>query len=161
MENFKKIDGESIEDLGGYIREYYLKNPDIKIYVGTDSAQHGKYTKYATAISMLKPGKGVHVIYKKTSIKRVRDIFTRLWKETEHTLEVGEYVHNCLDGIYNNNNENKKIPILHLDLNKSPKYKSNIAHDVSIGYLRGYGFEVQSKSDSWCSSFCADMLVKN
>lgn len=160
MEKFRKIDGEIIEDLGEYIRDYYLKYPDIKVYVGTDSAQHGKYTKYATAISLLRPGKGVHVVYSKTSIKRERDIFTRLWKETEHTLEVGEYVHNSLVGLYENSGD-KKIPTLHLDLNKSPKYKSNIAHDVSIGYLKGFGFDVHSKSDSWCSSFCADMLVKN
>ena len=83
MKDFKLFGGQEIEDLGVYLREYYDLHPDIQIYIGTDSAQHGKVTKYATAISRLRPGKGVHVVYKKIIIRRERDMFTRLWNETE------------------------------------------------------------------------------
>lgn len=160
MKEFRLIGGEEINDLSEYIREYYAQYPDIQIYVGTDSAQHGKITKYATVISFLHPGKGVHVIYRRHNIRRERDMFTRLWNEVEYTREVGEYVHEVLADVYENK-KNKKIPILHLDFNKSPKYKSHVVHDLSMGYLKGFGFETHSKSDSWASSFCADMLVKN
>jgi predicted RNase H-related nuclease YkuK (DUF458 family) len=161
MKDFRLFDGQEIEDLGVYIKDYYVLNPDMEIYVGTDSAQHGKVTKYATAISFLHPNKGVHVIYRKNIIKRERDLFTRLWNEVEYTREVAEYVHETMNGIMKPKYIDSKIPILHLDFNKSSKYKSFMVHDLSMGYLKGLGFEVCSKSDSWCASFCADMLVKN
>ena len=160
MKNFRLFGGQEIGDLGVYIQEYYALHPEIKIYIGTDSAQHGKNTKYATAVSFLHPGKGVHVVYRKNTIKRERDLFTRLWNEVEYTREVAEYVNDIMIDV-TETKSNKKIPIVHLDLNKSAKYKSNMVHDLAIGYLKGLGFEVHSKSDSWCASFCADMLVKN
>jgi predicted RNase H-related nuclease YkuK (DUF458 family) len=142
------------------LREYYSQYPDIKVFVGTDSAQHGRVTKYATAISLLRPGKGVHVIYKRISIPRERDMFTRLWNEVEHTREVGEYVNDVFQEFYDEK-ISSKIPILHLDFNKQPKYKSYVVHDLSIGYLTSFGFKVQSKNDSWCASGAANLLVQN
>jgi len=161
MKDFKLFGGEGIDDLGEYLKEYYAQYPDIEIYVGTDSAQHGKVTKYATAVSLLRPGKGVHVVYRRIIIKRERDMFTRLWNEVEMTREIGEYVHDIMQDVYEIKDKNKKIPTLHLDFNKQPKYKSYVVHDLSMGYLKGFGFDVKSKSDAWCSSFCADHLVKN
>lgn len=160
MENFRLFGGQEIGNLGIYIKEYYALHPEVKIYIGTDSAQHGKYTKYATAVSFLHPGKGVHVVYRKNSIKRERDLFSRLWNEVEYTREVAEYVHDIMNDIVDIKSNNKKIPILHLDFNKSAKYKSNIVHDLATGYLKGLGFDVQSKSDSWCASFVCDFLIK-
>jgi len=162
MKDFKLFGGEGIDDLGEYIKEYYAQYQDIEIYVGTDSAQHGKVTKYATAVSLLRPGKGVHVVYRRITIKRERDMFTRLWNEVEMTREIGEYVHDVMKDVYEvKNKKNIKIPILHLDFNKQPKYKSNVVHDLSIGYLRGFGFDVSSKNTSWCATVAADLLVKN
>jgi len=161
MKDFKLFGGQELEDLGKYLLEYYAQYPDIKVYIGTDSAQHGKVTKYATAVSLLHPGKGVHVVFKKISVRRERDMFTRLWNEVEFTREIAEYVHDVLSEVYEHD-ENDKIPILHLDFNKQPRFKSNIVHDLSMGYLKGLGYSrVYSKPDSWCATFCADMLVKN
>lgn len=160
MKDFKLFGGQELGDLGEYLRAYYAKYPDIQIYIGTDSAQHGKVTKYATAVSLLRPGKGVHVVYKKVIIRRQRDMFTRLWNETEYTREVADYVHNEMNDIYVHN-EDEKIPILHLDFNKQAKHESNIVHDLSVGYLSSLGFRVHSKSESWAASVVADCLVKN
>jgi predicted RNase H-related nuclease YkuK (DUF458 family) len=159
MENFKLFGGQEIKDLSEYLKNYYISNPNIQIFVGTDSAQHGKFTRYATAIAMVNPGKGAHVIFQRFNIKRERDLFTRLWNEVEYTREVADYVHESLKDIYIHKNE--KIPIIHLDFNKSPKHKSNKVHDAAMGYLKGYGYIVDSKSDSWAASFVADMLVNN
>lgn len=160
MEHFKLFGGQEIEDLGKYLKDYYVNHPDIQIFVGTDSAQHGRFTKYATAIAMVNPGKGAHVIFQRFNIKRERDLFTRLWNEVEYTREVADYVHESLKEVYKHD-EDTKIPYVHLDFNKSPKHKSNMVHDAAMGYLKGNGYSVDSKSDSWCASFCADMLVNN
>jgi len=160
MKDFKLFGGQELEDLGEYILEYYAKYPDIIFYVGTDSAQHGKVTKYATAVAMLHPGKGVHVVFRRVSVRREKDMFTRLWNEVEYTREVAEYVHDTLKDVYKHKEE-EKIPIVHLDFNKSPKYKSNMVHDLSVGYLSSFGYKVFSKNEAWVATFCADMLVKN
>jgi len=160
MKDFKLFGGQELKDLGEYLREYYALYPDIQIFIGTDSAQHGKVTKYATAISLLHPGKGVHVIFNRHNIKRERDMFTRLWNEVEYTREVADYVHDIMVDIYPHK-EDTKIPVLHLDFNKQPRHKSNVVHDLSVGYLKGFGYEVFTKNDSWCASVCADLLVKN
>jgi len=159
MKNFKLFSGQEIPDLGEYLKEYYFKYPDIKVFVGTDSAQRGKVTKYATAIGLLRPSKGVHVIYERFAIPKQRDMFTRLWNETEYTLNVANYVHDSLKDLYKHK-DNEKIPILHLDFNKSPKFKSYMVHDLSIGYLKGMGYTVYSKPDGWCASFVSDYLLK-
>jgi len=160
MKDFKLFGGQELENLGEYILDYYAKYPDIKFYVGTDSAQHGKVTKYATALAMLHPGKGVHVVFRRANIRRERDMFTRLWNEVEYTREVAEYVHETLKDVYEHK-EGEKIPTIHLDFNKSPKHKSNIVHDLSVGYMKGFGFQVESKDSAWAATFAADMLVKN
>jgi predicted RNase H-related nuclease YkuK (DUF458 family) len=160
MKNFKLFGGQELENLGEYILEYYAKYPDIKFYVGTDSAQYGKVTKYATALAMLHPGKGVHVVFKRTSVRRERDMFTRLWNEVEFTREVADYVHEILKDVYKHK-DGEKIPTIHLDFNKSPKHKSNIVHDLSVGYIKSFGYKVETKSSSWCATFCADTFVKN
>jgi len=160
MKDFKLFGGREIENLGEYLKEYYAQYPDIKIFVGTDSAQHGKVTKYATVVALLHPGKGVHVVFRRVNIRRERDMFTRLWNEVEYTREVADYVHDIFEGIYEHP-ENEKIPTVHLDFNKSPKFKSNVVHDLSVGYMRGFGYRVESKSNSWASTFCADHLIKN
>lgn len=160
MNDFKKFGGEIIDDLGVYLREYYAQYPDIQIYIGTDSAQHGKVTKYATAISLLHPGKGVHVIFKRVTVKRVKDMFSRLWNEVEYTREVADYVQENLADIFEGK-KGKKIPELHLDFNKQPRFKSHIVHDLSIGYLKGFGYDVKTKPDAWVASVVSDNLVNN
>lgn len=161
MEDFKLFGGQEIKDLGEYLKQYYDKYPDIQVFIGTDSSQHGRVTKYATAIGLLRPGKGVHVVYRKFSIPRQRDMFTRLWNEVEYTLEVANQVHDLMADYYKHD-ENEKIPTLHLDFNKSPKYKSNIVHDSSVGYLKGFGYKtVFTKPEAWVASYVGDYLVKN
>ena len=171
MKNFKLFGGKEIENLGEYLRNYIKLNPRVKVYVGTDSIQNGKFTKYVTAIGLLKPeyigekgdfhyGEGVHVVFRRDNIKRIRDVYSRLWHETELTFEVASYVHEELKDVWTQPLNNEKVPIVHLDLNVSPKYKSHQVHDVSVGYIRGNGFEVYCKPNSWMASVAADWLCK-
>lgn len=169
MKNFRLFGGIAIDDLGEYLRNYYAQNPRVIFYVGTDSLQNGKFTKYVTTVAMLHPehldekggfhyGAGVHLVYRRDNVKRIRDVFSRLWRETELTFEVSNYVHDALKDVWTGPLHNEKVPIVHLDLNPDPKWKSHQVHDASVGYLKGSGFEVYSKPLSWASTYCADWL---
>lgn len=169
MKNFKLFGGKEIENLGEYLRAYVELNPRTKVYIGTDSIQNGKFTKYVTAIGLLQPeytgkmgdfhyGAGVHVIFRRDNIKRIREVYSRLWHETELTLEVATYVHDSLKDMWTQPLNNERIPIVHLDLNSSPKFKSHQVHDISVGYLKGSGFEVHVKPEAFMATVSADHL---
>lgn len=170
MKDFKLVGGVEIENLGEYLRNYYAENPKVKFYVGTDSLQNGKFTKYVTTVCMrhgeyvdkgrFHYGAGVHLVFKRDNVKRIRDVFSRLWRETELTLEVALYVHGELKDVWGQPLHNERVPILHLDFNDSPKFKSHQVYDTSMGYLRGQGFEVYGKPAAWASSYAADWLCK-
>jgi predicted RNase H-related nuclease YkuK (DUF458 family) len=171
MKDFKLLNGKEIDNLGDYIRNYYNQNPKIKIYVGTDSIQNGKFTKYVTTVAMLHPehidengkfhfGSGVHLVYRRQNIKKIKDVYTRLFHETELSIELANYVHDSLKNIWKSPTNNKKIPIVHLDFNAEPNFKSYQVYDVSMGYISGLGFEVFSKPSAWCASVASDWLCK-
>jgi len=154
---FKLFGGDKLNDVGLYIREYLNSNPNVKIFVGTDSSQPNKYhTTFVTVVALLKPTKGAHIIYKRENTKKIKDTFSRLWNEVEYSRVIADYIEETI----NNNNENKIVTI-HLDLNPSGKWKSSMVHDAAVGYLKGLGYNVETKPNSWASTSCADWLLKN
>ena len=154
MKNFKLFGGESIVDFDDYIRTYKKNNPDIEIYVGTDSSQIGNMTSYATAIVFYHPGKGAHVIFSRGKENRVHDIFTRLWKELEYTKTTADKIQSALNII------DEKIVILDLDVNPSEMHGSNVVYSAGVGYLKGFGYKVRTKPNAWSASCAADLLCK-
>jgi predicted RNase H-related nuclease YkuK (DUF458 family) len=179
MKDYKKFGGELIGDLGEYARNYISKNPDVVLCVGTDSKQLRKRTLYATAICFQHPGKGVHVVFKRENFPKIRDMFTRLWKEGELSLAVSEYLEGELKGVYNRKLTNPerdrglelvsgmKLADIHLDFNPSKNHKSNMVYEAAVGMIKGYGYRVYTKQDpesdvpnAWGATCAADLLCK-
>lgn len=104
MEQFKLLGGSIIEDVGQYSRDYIKNNvnehSEMIIYVGTDSKQHRKFTMYATVIAFYHIGKGAHIIFNRTRVPKIKDIFTRLYNEVEMTRCTAEELDNELLGNY-------------------------------------------------------------
>jgi len=155
---FKKFGGVIIPDVGKYISDYLKKQPFTKIYIGTDSHQSGKTTNYATAIVLYDLdengiGHGAHVIYARNKENKTHDIFTRIWTEITYSVEVAEIV--C---------ETVKIQreeiVIDIDVNPNEHEGSNVVFNASVGYIKGIGFGVRAKPDSWAASCSADLLCK-
>jgi len=153
MKDFRLFGGEKINDVSKYVGNYIKKFPETKIIVGTDSEQYKNYTNYVTVIGLVKPGKGVHIIYKREKLRKIKDIFSRLWNEVEYTRMVADKLEENI-----NNNSDKKIVTVHIDINNNKKEKSNMVHDSAVGYLKGLGYSVKSKPDSWVATKAADWL---
>lgn len=157
MYEFQNWSHEKIKDISSYINDWFLKYPDGKIAIGTDSIEHKNLTKYATAIALFYPGadenynKGAHILYKSEKIHKKYDLWTRLWKEIEYSKEVGE--------IITNNTLCKKLEI-HIDINPDEEYASNKLFQAAVGYLKSYGYNVCSKPNSWVASCAADTLIR-
>jgi predicted RNase H-related nuclease YkuK (DUF458 family) len=152
---FRLFGGDELKDVGLYVKDYLRNNPEVKVFIGTDSRQYRNYTKYVTVIGLLKPRKGVHIIFKRENISKIRDIFSRLWNEVEYSRDIADYIESVV-----NEKSEKKIVTVHLDINFNKETKSSIVHDSAVGYLKGLGYNVETKPDSWAASKAADMLCK-
>jgi predicted RNase H-related nuclease YkuK (DUF458 family) len=102
---FKLVDGDFIEDVGQYLRNYLTKFPNSSVYVGTDSDP--KFSKcqiqFATVIALYDEDKndGVHYIYSKQKVEDTleeKDVFSRMWQEMERSIEVAEILEVELEG---------------------------------------------------------------
>lgn len=166
MVGFRKYGGEHITDLGEYIRNYLTTNlkinphSEIKIYVGTDSEQYRNFTRYATVVVLYHVRNGAHYVYKDEKVKRVKEIHQRLWNEVLRTFEIAEYLETELAGVYKRLEPDKKLVDVDVDLNPSPKWKSNAVFDQGVGFLAGAGYRVKWKNDSFASSSAADLVCR-
>lgn len=150
--NFKIFqDSKNIPYITEYIRDWFQKNPDGRIAVGTDSQRRKKYLVYVSVISLFYPGnKGAHLIYCRNRFKlRKIDLWTRLWQEVEATRAIAEYIRNAI---------NKPIEV-HIDLNPDAEYQSNKVFAAAVGYLKSFEFEVIAKPGSCVASHAADLLA--
>lgn len=88
MKWFRKENGELVNAID-YTLEVIQRNPNVRIYIGTDSQSSKKFTRFVTCICYrYENGKGAHYIFHKEKQKKVKDIFMRLYNEGTMTMEV-------------------------------------------------------------------------
>ena len=165
MKGFKKFGGDYINDLGLYIREYlqaHMKSSPngIKIYVGCDSENSSNRTRYATVVLLYHVGAGAHYIFKSESLPRIKDMYMKLWGEVERAFEVSEYLEIELEGSYERIDADEKLVDVDLDLNPSPRWRSNIAYDSGMGFMKAHGYRVRGKPTAWAASVAGDYVVR-
>jgi len=156
FQKFKKVDLENVGDLAEYVKKFYKDNPGCTIGIGSDSIQHKKWTIYAVMIALFYPkiggtGRGAHLIYLKKKFTTRFSLWTRLWNEVEMSIDVAKYLKN------NINLENIEV---HIDINPDEEYKSNMAFQASIGYIKSLEFIPVAKPNSWVATCAADMIIK-
>ena len=86
---FRNSKGQVLDPLN-YTLGIIEKCPDVEIHIGTDSYSESDNTRYITAIAYRYKEAGVHYIYSKFNVPKINDIWTRLWKETEMSLEIAQ-----------------------------------------------------------------------
>ena len=155
---FKKYDGTLIKDVHEYVKTWVKDNPCGTVTIGCDSQEHSRYIKYAVTIVMHYKdaygiGHGGHVIYasfQDNSKNMKSDVFTKLWAETEITLEAARQMGDV--GIK---------PVIHLDYNSDATKYSHVLYSAGIGYCAAAGYQAFGKPDAWASSSCSDRLAKS
>lgn len=132
-------------DLVEYVFLQKSKTPQMKIFVGTDSISREGFWHYVLVVAFRYGNNGAHFIYQKSKIPASRiqmegkrpkpDIFTKLWKEAEISINCAEYLR--LNGIY--------IDALEMDYNKAPKWASQKLIAPTKGWAESLGFNVLLK----------------
>ena len=146
---FKTIEGIHVKVVE-HTLDILKKCPYTSIHIGTDSQNRKNYTYYVTVIAYKYGNRGVHVIYHKYKIKKIKDKWSRLWKEAELSLEVASWLKEQI-------NINIEID---LDYNEDPSFYSNILVNGAQGYINSFGFKSNIKPHSQIATWAADWLCK-
>ena len=146
---FKDIRGNIIDPID-HTREILKKNPFVEVHVGTDSQSLAKKTQYITVIAYKYGNRGVHYILKKSGVPQIKDLWTRLWRETELSIDIAETIKKSLN----------IIPQIDLDYNENENFKSNKLVNASKGLANSLGYKVNIKPHIQIATRAADYHCK-
>lgn len=151
MKYFKNEAGNFVDILEHCIEEV-KSNKDLKIYISTDSQNYGAKTVYATVIVFRYGLRGAHYIYNKQRIPRIKDTFSRLYKEGELTIECAEYIQN---------NTAIRVHAVEFDYNNKKKTASSSLVPVLVGWAQSLGYTALAKPDELIAAKAADHIARN
>ena len=155
---FRKFNGETIEDVGNYVKEWVKNHPYGTVTIGCDSQEYSKYVKYGVSILMhdidkFGIGHGAHVIFSKvtdTSKTYKSDLYTKLWEEAELSVYTAQLIEDCGSPIS-----------IHLDYNSKETSYSNVLYNAGIGYVNGMGFKAFGKPFANVASTVSDLICRH
>jgi len=138
MDKYFRTEQNKIVNIIEHTLQEIDKWSNLKIYLGTDSQDYGKITRYVTAIVYRYGKRGAHYIYFKEEVDKLRDMYTRLYAEGSRTIEVAQMI-------------DSEIPIsfaaLEFDYNQIPKWASNKLIFSIGGWARGLNYNAVFKNE--------------
>ena len=149
MRLFKNIKGERIDPVEHtlkILRDY----PTVKIHIGSDSQNIGKKTKYATVIAYRYGSRGVHYILSKKTELLIKDMWTRLWKEAEMSIDIAQWLTHQVS---------VRIEI-DMDYNSDENFKSSKLISATKGWANSLGYKVNVKPNNQIATKAADYHCK-
>ena len=146
---FRDIQGNKIDAIT-HTQKILAENPYVQIHVGTDSQSIAKQTRYITVIAYRFGNRGVHYILKKSGYPQIKDLWTRLWKETEMSIDVAEYIKDSLN----------IRPEIDMDYNEDESFKSNKLVNATRGWANSLGYKVNIKPHGQIATRAADYHCK-
>ena len=146
---FRNSKGQILDPLS-YTLQIINNCPDVEIHIGTDSYSESDNTRYITAIAYRYKEAGVHYIHSKFNVPKINDIWTRLWKETELSLEIAQKLRH-----------HPKVNLeIDMDYNEDKRFFSNKLVPVAKGWANSLGFKVNIKPYRQIATSAADYLSK-
>ena len=152
MDRWFQLDNGTRVDIVDTCIEQIRLYDNLKIIIGTDSQNRKEKTHYAIAIVFRHGTRGAHVVYKKIIVPRIRDHFTRLFKEAEFTIETAELI-------------TGEIPInieaLEFDYNSKKKTESTKVVQAATGWASSLGYNCRVKPDELLAIKAGDFLCRH
>jgi len=134
---------------------FYIKSDSkekYKVVIGTDSANHGT-TDFVSAIVVYRVGHGGRFFWRRVNQKKIDNLRERIYQEVMISLKLAEE-------ILFNLSQNKDIDFdfeVHVDIGSKGKTKEMLQE--IIGMVRGSGFSVRTKPESYGASKVADRFT--
>ncbi len=142
---FKKVDGQVV-DIVKHTLSILEECPYVEIHIGTDSQNHRRATYYSTVIAYRFGNRGVHYIMHNQRVGKIKDRWTRLWKEAELSIELAQLLTSKV-----------KVQVqIDLDFNADEKHFSNTLVQAASGWATSLGYRVNIKPDNQIATRAAD-----
>ncbi len=142
-------------NLQGVVKEIFdfiqiSPNYHYKVVIGTDSINNAKDSDFVTAIIVLRVGNGGRYFWRRVKENRFKTLRDRIYEEMYLSLELAQKLLKIL--------EENKLPHfdleIHIDIGTNGETKTLI--NEVVGVIRGSGFVVKTKPDSFGASKVAD-----
>ena len=146
---FKDINGHTV-DPASHTLEVIKNYPYAEIHIGSDSQNIGKVSRYTTVIAYKLGSRGVHYILIKNNFNSIRDMWTRLWKEAEMSIDTAEWL-------------TQKVSIkveIDMDYNGDENFKSHKLISAAKGWANSLGYKVNVKPNNQIATRAADYHCK-
>ena len=148
------------EHLLAFYEHHLVHASDYAIMVGSDS-QNFDYTKSVTVISIICKGHGGIFFYEKSKLPLLRDVRSKLYAETQHSLETTTELIAILESNERYQEMYRNCPIsIHVDAGNSDKGKTAPLIPEIIGWVHSLGYKCHIKPDSFVASSIADKISK-
>lgn len=147
MEKYFKTEEGEIVNILEHCRKVLSLYPSAKILIGTDSQNTKVSSRYSTVIVFRYNLKGAHYIYNTTNIPKIKDLFSRLFKECELSIEIANYI---------TEKTSYKIDGIELDFNDFKKTKSTPLISATKGWCESLGYRTILKSGEIIACKAAD-----
>lgn len=121
--------------------------PHAEILIGTDSQNSKSHSRYSTVIVFRYGQRGAHYIYSTTRFPKIKDLFTRLMRECELSIEIAEYI---------TQNTSYKVSAIELDFNDFKVTKSTPLISATKGWVESLGYRAVLKSGEMIACKAAD-----
>ncbi len=143
----------SLEDVRKHVLTFMERLPEKKyrLVIGTDSQpKNGEGCDFITAIVIHRIGEGGIYFWKRLVEKKSYVLRTRIYQEASLSLECAE---NVL-AVFKNDGITRYDVEIHVDIGKYGETREMISE--LVGMIRGSGFIVKTKPDSYGASKVAD-----
>ena len=147
--DFRIMGGNKIKNLKEYLHHIMNNQENAELHIGCDSQNVGAKTFYVTTIVLRYQNNGAHVLYHKEKVPVISDLWTKLWGETERSVELANWVKEECD---------LTVKQIDLDYNSNPEYASNKLLNASTGYITSLGFIAKAKPDLLMAVWAANVL---
>lgn len=124
----------------------------LKVCVGSDSQVYGGMVHYATAIVVIREGKGAFAFIRKEKVEQELSIKERMLNEVNQSVAIAYAICPVLEA------HSVELEV-HADINTDPDFRSNVALKEAMGYILGMGYTFKAKPFAFASSACADAVV--
>ena len=147
---FTVMGGRLKHDVCDYITAM-TQESEVEVHVGCDSQNHKRHTVYVTTVVFRFPNNGAHVIYRRERVPKILDMWTKLWGETERSVELANFIlEEC----------NLRVHQIDLDFNSDSQYASHKLVSASSGYITSLGFNSKVKPDLLMAAWAANVLCQ-
>ncbi len=132
--------------------EYVGSDPgmEYELIIGTDSMPSGKEAEFVSAIVVHKKSRGGIYFWSKRHETNLHDLRQRIFQEALYSLKLAEQL---IEKLKMKNVEDFNLTI-HVDVGPNGATKKML-HEI-VGMIKGNGFAVKTKPDSYGASSIAD-----